>query len=67
MNALPLVEYVFAAIGVVTSLAFVRFHVQQFLRGVREGQCERTGHVWRPWLRRCKACGCEEPVQDVPA
>lgn len=60
-----IVEAVFAVVGLVTSVAFARFHVREFAKGMREGACERTGHAMRPWLRRCKACGYEEEIDKV--
>ena len=64
--ALAVTEGIFALLGLWTAQALLRHHVREFRKGMREGACERTagGHAWRPWLRRCRACGCEEDVED---
>ena len=64
MIALQIVEAVLALIGAYVAIAFARFHVRELRQGIREGACGRTGHAWRPWLRRCRACGCEEEVPE---
>ncbi len=67
--AWAIIEGVFAFLGAVLVLLFVRFHLREFRKGLREGQCGAAagGHAMRPWLMRCQACGQEETVEEADA
>jgi hypothetical protein len=67
--AWAIIEGIFAFLGAVFILLFARFHLREFRKGLREGQCRTSagGHAMRPWLQRCSACGLQESVEEAEA